>query len=329
MRIARRRRPGQALSPPEVRPRCSGSWCRGRRRGARRAARRWSRWPSCSPPRSGRRSSSTASNRFFVAVAEDGRLGRLLPLYFVLAAAGLALGWRALRGRASARCRECWRCPPRPSSRFAFAVAAVGRRPRGRARTCSLFFTLPFAALLARGGARADTRDWVPARAGAIARSGWRRVFAAVGLWQAATHELFFYAPNLEVSNANTDYFRVTSLFGDPSLYGRHVVLGIGVVLALLATPRLDLGCSACSALLWAGAVLLLLAVEHGRALLVTLARRVRDRRRAGPAGGRRCWRWGPLLVGARLRRGKGDRRRVAQAASRATARSGSRTPPG
>ena len=63
-------------------------------------------------------------------------------------------------------------------------------------------------------------------------------VFAAVGLWQAATHELFFYAPNLAVSNANSDYFRVTSLFGDPSLYGRHVVLGIGVALALLATRR-------------------------------------------------------------------------------------------
>ncbi len=30
----------------------------------------------------------------------------------------------------------------------------------------------------------------------------------------------------------------MTSLFGDPSLYGRHVVLGIGVALTLLATRR-------------------------------------------------------------------------------------------
>ena len=64
---------------------------------------------------------------------------------------------------------------------------------------------------------------------------------ALVGLYQAATRELFFFAPNLEVSNANTDYFRVTSLFGDPSLYGRHVVLGIGVVLVLLALKRMHL----------------------------------------------------------------------------------------
>jgi hypothetical protein len=85
--------------------------------------------------------------------------------------------------------------------------------------------------------ARADFPDFVP-RALAAAGLGLATLFAAVGLWQVATHELFFYAPNLAVSNANTDYFRVTSLFGDPSLYGRHVVLGIGLALALLAANR-------------------------------------------------------------------------------------------
>src|SRR5918996_5537701 len=41
-----------------------------------------------------------SSNRFLVSIADDGRLGRLLPLYFVLAAAVAALGWLTLRGRA-------------------------------------------------------------------------------------------------------------------------------------------------------------------------------------------------------------------------------------
>jgi hypothetical protein len=72
----------------------------------------------------------------------------------------------------------------------------------------------------------------------AVVALGLASLFAVVGLWQAVTHELFFYAPNLAVSNANTDYFRVTSLFGDPSLYGRHLVLGIAVALSLLATRR-------------------------------------------------------------------------------------------
>jgi O-antigen ligase len=83
---------------------------------------------------------------------------------------------------------------------------------------------------------------------------GLAALFAAVGLYQAATRELFFFAPNLEVSNANTDYFRVTSLFGDPSLYGRHLVLGIGVVLVALALRRVHLGLGAgLLVLLWAG----------------------------------------------------------------------------
>ena len=98
------------------------------------------------------------------------------------------------------------------------------------------FFTLPFAALLGTV-ARADFPDFVP-RALAALGIGLATLFALVGLWQAATRELFFYAPNLAVSNANSDYFRVTSLFGDPSLYGRHVVLGIGIALALLVTQR-------------------------------------------------------------------------------------------
>ena len=91
-----------------------------------------------------------------------------------------------------------------------------------------MFFTLPFAALLAIV-ARAEYPDWAP-RALAITGIGLASLFAAVGIWQAITHDLFFYAPNLAVSNANTDFFRVTSLFGDPSLYGRHVILGIGLV---------------------------------------------------------------------------------------------------
>ena len=65
-----------------------------------------------------------------------------------------------------------------------------------------LFFTLPFAALVATV-ARAEFPDWAP-RALAVTALLLASLFAAVGLWQAATHELFFYAPNLAVSNANT-----------------------------------------------------------------------------------------------------------------------------
>jgi ABC-type multidrug transport system fused ATPase/permease subunit len=176
-----------------------------------------------------------SSSALLVQIADDGRLGRLLPLYFVLAAAAAALAWQALRGR---ELRTLPRRVALPAAAFfAFACCSLLWAEDVEAATnLLLFFTLPFVALLATV-ARASFPPWAP-RGLATAAIALATLFAVVGLWQAATHELFFYAPNLAVSNANTDYFRVTSLFGDPSLYGRHVVLGIGVALTLLATRR-------------------------------------------------------------------------------------------
>ena len=191
------------------------------------------------------------ANRFLVAIAEDGRLGRLIPLYFVLAAAGLALAYRLARGEEPA---PLPRSIARPAAAFfAFAFLSLLWADSVEAGVDLLaWFTLPFVVLVATV-ARAAFPDWLP-RALATLGIGLAALFAAVGLWQAATHKLFFYAPNLEVSNANTSYFRVTSLFGDPSLYGRHVVLGLGVVLAVLAAGRLSVRPAiALAALLWLG----------------------------------------------------------------------------
>jgi nicotinamide riboside transporter PnuC len=177
----------------------------------------------------------SSSNRFLVSVATDGRLGRLLPLYFVLCAAAAALGWRALRGRPV---RTLPQVISMPAAAF-FAVAFLSLLWADDVEAGAnllVFFTLPFAALLATVP-RADFPDWVPRALGVTALS-LGTLFALVGLEQAVTHKLFFYAPNLATSNANTDFFRVTSLFGDPSLYGRHVVLGIGVALSLLVAGR-------------------------------------------------------------------------------------------
>ena len=120
--------------------------------------------------------------------------------------------------------------------------------------------------------ARAEFPPWVPRALAAVALT-LAALFALVGLWQVATHKLFFYAPNLAVSNANADYFRVTSLFGDPSLYGRHVVLGIGVALALLAARRWRTWpLVALVALMWAGLLFSYSQSSMAALLLVTLA---------------------------------------------------------
>jgi O-Antigen ligase len=210
------------------------------------------------------------ASRFIVSIADDGRLGRLLPLYFVLAAAALALGWRAVRGRPVRALPTVIAFPA--AAFFAFAFVSLLWADDVEAGTNLLaFFTLPFAVLLGTV-ARADFPDFVP-RALAAAALALGAVFALVGLWQAATHELFFYAPNLAVSNANTDYFRVTSLFGDPSLYGRHVVLAIGVALALLAARRWRTWpLVALVVLMWAGLLFSYSQSSMAALLIVTLA---------------------------------------------------------
>jgi O-Antigen ligase len=212
----------------------------------------------------------SGDNRFLVSIARDGALGRLLPLYFVLGAAAAALGFATLRGE---RVRAVPRVIALPAAAFlAFAMASLAWAQDVEAgANVIVFFTLPFAVLLAVVG-RAPFPDWLP-RALAIAAVGLAGLFAVIGLWQAATRELFFFAPNLAVSNANTDYFRVTSLFGDPSLYGRHVVLGIGVLLACLAAGRVRSWPGiAVLAVLWAGLFFSYSQSSMAALIVVTLA---------------------------------------------------------
>ena len=190
---------------------------------------------------------------FPVSIAEDGQLGRLLPLYFVLAAAALALIWRAVQDDAGA-VRGLPRVVALPGAAFiAFACLSLTWADRiSWSAELLTYFTVPFALLLGVV-ARAPFPDWAPRTLGRVG-VGLGVIFAGIGLYQAATRELFFFAPNLAVSNNNSDFFRVTSLFGDPSLYGRHVVLAIAVLLVALALRRVDLRVGlGLLAVMWAG----------------------------------------------------------------------------
>ena len=177
-------------------------------------------------------------NRFFIDFAQAGELGRLLPLYAVLGAAVLALVWRTLRGVPLPAL-------PRPIS--IPCAAFIGLACLSIFWTLSeqvgadvlAFFLLPFAILLATVG-RAPFPAWMP-RILAIIALALACVFAAVGLVEAATHRTFFGSGAVEVSNMFKPIFRVTSLFRDPSLYGRHLVLALIVVVVALLLSRLDI----------------------------------------------------------------------------------------
>ena len=100
------------------------------------------------------------------------------------------------------------------------------------------YFLLPFGLLVALV-ARAPFPPWLP-RALAVIAVGLGSLFAVVGLIQAATHKLWFFSPSVEVGNAYSSFFRVTSLFRDPSLYGRHVVIGIVVLLVAVLYGKVN-----------------------------------------------------------------------------------------
>jgi len=115
-----------------------------------------------------------------------------------------------------------------------------------------LFFWLPFVALLAVV-ARTPLRAGTGALLGGVL-IGLASVFAVIGLWQAVTGRLFAFSPKVEAANTYASFFRVTSVFEDPSLYGRHLALAMVVVLAALWLGRLGVVASAAVlALLGAG----------------------------------------------------------------------------
>jgi O-Antigen ligase len=178
------------------------------------------------------------SNRFLFDVAKSGELGRLLPLYVVLAAASLALVARTVLGEQPAVLPRMVAVPAAALTGYA-AVSLLWSQDLEAGANTLAFFLLPFVALVAVVG-RAPFTSWLP-RVLAIIAVALAGIFAVIGIWQAATKELLFFAPNLEVANTYAPIFRVTSLFRDPSLYGRHVVLGIAVLVVVLLLGRVNL----------------------------------------------------------------------------------------
>jgi hypothetical protein len=151
----------------------------------------------------------------------------LLPLYAVIAAAGLAFAYRTLRG-ADSPAVPLWLAAPAALFVGYTAVSLLWSRDLRAGSIALAFFYFPFSVGFALA-ARSPLRSWLP-RALAVTLVALASAFAVIGVWQAQTRRLFF-APDLEVANAYTTFFRVTSVFKDPSLYGRHLVLAIVILL--------------------------------------------------------------------------------------------------
>ena len=155
----------------------------------------------------------------------------LLPLYVVLAAAAGALAYRVMRSTGFQTVPYLLAVPT--SVLVALAGLSLLWAKDLRAGTIELvFFFFPFTVLLSIV-ALTRPRDWTW-RALATALVAVTSLFAAIGVYQAWSHTEILAKQDVQLSNAYTAFFRVTSVFQDPSVYGRHLVLGIVVVLVVL-----------------------------------------------------------------------------------------------
>jgi O-antigen ligase len=182
----------------------------------------------------------------------DTQANLLLPLYGVVAAAALALAWE-LPGEEDRR-RElgpvAW---PLGLWVGLTGVSILWTKDLRQGAIELVFFVLPFG-LLAVSIARLPwSRRGVVWLYGQLALMG--LLFAVVGVYQWVTRDVF-WNPKVIVPNAYLNFFRVNSVFYDPSIYGRFlavaILAGVAVVLSGV-TLRVALGASVVIAATWVG----------------------------------------------------------------------------
>jgi O-antigen ligase len=219
---------------------------------------------------------AVAALPFRVPVVAGGQTANLLvPLYLVIGAGGLAYAWTRLH-RAPARDVATDRRPGALevallAAVLLYALQASYSLDFGQALENVVFFYLPFALLLKL----LIGLDWKPrllrsclAIAVALALA-----FVLVGFVEYATGTLLLN-PKVIAANQFESFFRVNSLFFDPNIYGRFlVVVMLAVAAVLLWSPRRrDARLAAAGLLvLWAG-LLLTFSQSSYAALLVGLA---------------------------------------------------------
>jgi putative inorganic carbon (hco3(-)) transporter len=159
----------------------------------------------------------------------------LLPLYGVVAVAAVALAWELFGD--DDRARELG---PLASPLALFVgwegLSLLWTNDVRQGAIELLFFVLPFGLLAVALARLAWSRGWVLALYVQLAAMA--LVFAVIGIVQYETRNIF-WNPKVRVDNAYAPsgwFYRVNSVFYDPSIYGRFLVVAIlaGLVVVLL-----------------------------------------------------------------------------------------------
>jgi O-antigen ligase len=207
-----------------------------------------------------------------VGVHVGGSSSKLLvPLYVVVLGAAILLGWQLVEG--DARARELglatW-----PLAAYVgwTGVSLAWSKDVHEGAVELLAFYIPFTIL-----------------ALAFARLPWSRlgirvlyaeltlmalVFAVVGFYQYETRDIF-QNPKVINANAYAKFFRVNSVFWDPSVYGRFLVIAIAPSLVLVAlgrSLRWSIGASAAIVVIWLGLLISYSQSSFAALLVVVIA---------------------------------------------------------
>jgi hypothetical protein len=179
---------------------------------------------------------AAAPARIPIHFGSSGVANLLLPLYVVIAAAVVLLAWQLVHG--DTRARELGRLTfPLAALVGWIGVSLAWSVDVNQGALELVAFVLPFS-LLALAVARCAWSALL-VRALAIELVALAFVFALVGIYQYESRKIF-WNPKVSVGNIYQPFFRVNSLFWDPSVYGRFLVLAIlvCVVVALFAADR-------------------------------------------------------------------------------------------
>jgi putative inorganic carbon (HCO3(-)) transporter len=199
---------------------------------------------------------------FRIPVEAGGSTANLLvPLYLVIAGGCLAYAWKAWVARGATEGEVQTNTTWAVSAALAafvvlYALQSLYSRDFDQALEQVVFFYVPFA-LLFRLLVEVEWSSRLVLACGGVA-VGLALVFCGIGFWEYDRRELL-WNPKVIAANQLQSYFRVNSVFWDPNIYGRFLMLVMLVVTAFVLwerRTRIVLGAAVVLAILWGGLVL-------------------------------------------------------------------------
>jgi O-antigen ligase/polysaccharide polymerase Wzy-like membrane protein len=184
----------------------------------------------------------------------DSQANLLLPLYGVVAIAALALAWELFGDGDGDGARELGPVAT-PLALFVAweGLSLLWTNDVRQGAIELLFFVLPFGLISVALARLVWSRRWALTLYVELALMA--LVFAVIGIVQYETRNIF-WNPKVRVDNAYAPsgwFYRVNSVFYDPSIYGRFLVVAILASLVIVLLRRTDV--------LWQVAIVLVIAI--------------------------------------------------------------------